>query len=50
MVIMAAPGERWEIESLSDGSIEREKSISTGEITGAESLRELFARYEDPEV
>jgi hypothetical protein len=47
MVIVAAPGERWEIEFLSDGSIEIEKFISTGEITGAESLGELFARYED---
>ena len=49
MVIVAAPGERWEIEFLSDGSIEIEKFISTGEVTGAESLGELFARYEDPD-
>jgi hypothetical protein len=47
MVIVATPGERWEIEFLSDGSIEIEKFISTGEITGVESLRELFVRYED---
>jgi len=45
MVLVAVPGERWEIEFLSDGSIEIEKFISTGEISGAESLEEMFARY-----
>ena len=47
VVIVAAPGERWEIEFFGDGSVEIEKFISTGEITGAESLGELFVRYED---
>jgi hypothetical protein len=49
MVLVATPGERWEIEFLSDGGIEVEKFISTGEIIGPESLEELFARYEDPD-
>ena len=44
-VFVALPGERWEIEFLSDGSIEIEKFLSSGEIHGAESLGELFARY-----
>jgi hypothetical protein len=51
MVLVAMPGERWEIEFRSDGSIEVEKFLSSGEIHGAESLGELFARYagqEDP--
>lgn len=47
MVLVAVPGERWEIEFRSDGAVEIEKFISTGEIHGAESLRELFARYAD---
>ncbi|MGE0820710.1 MAG: hypothetical protein AB7G75_20960 [Candidatus Binatia bacterium] len=46
-VFVALPGERWEIEFLSDGSIEIEKFISTGEIHNASSLEELFTRYED---
>jgi hypothetical protein len=47
MVLVAVPGERWEIEFRSDGSIEVEKFLSSGEIHGAESLGELFARYAD---
>ena len=49
MVVVAVPGERWEIEFRSDGTIEVEKFISTGEIHEAESLSELFARYADQE-
>ena len=49
MVLVSAPGERWEIEVLSDGGIEIEKFVSNGEIFGSESLEELFARYEDSE-
>lgn len=48
-VLVAVPGERWEIEFLSNGSIEVEKFISTGEIYGSESLSELFVRYADQE-
>lgn len=49
MVLMAVPGERWEIEFRSDGSIEIEKFLSPGEIYDKESLGELFARYADQE-
>jgi len=49
MVLVAVPGERWEIDFLSDGSVEVEKFISTGEIYGAQSLSELFARYANQE-
>lgn len=49
MVNVAVPGERWEIEFLSDGSIEVEKFISNGEIVGEEALNDLFARYSEPE-
>ena len=45
MVNVAAPGERWEIEFLEDGSIEVERFISNGEVDGEETLRELFVRY-----
>lgn len=49
MVLVAVPGERWEIEFRSDRSVEIEKFISTGEISDVESLSELFARYTDQE-
>ena len=49
MVIAAAPGERWEIEFLDDGSVEVERFISGGQICGQEVLNELFARYSEDE-
>ncbi|OCR02124.1 hypothetical protein BCD67_22820 [Oscillatoriales cyanobacterium USR001] len=49
MVTVAVPGERWEVEFLSDGSAEVEKFISNGGITGEESLKELLSRYSEQE-
>lgn len=49
MVIAAAPGERWEIEFLQDGTLEVERFISNGEVSGEEALSELFARYSQAE-
>lgn len=45
MVLVATPGERWEIEFLDDGSVEIEKFTSNGEIYGKDILNELLARY-----
>lgn len=47
MVIVTMPGERWEVEFLTDGSVEVERFVSNGEIYGEESLRELFTKYAD---
>jgi hypothetical protein len=47
MVSVAVPGERWEIEFLTDGSVEVERFASDGEIYGEEALAELFAQYAD---
>ena len=47
MVMIAVPGERWEVEFLKDGSIEVEKFVSNGEIFGKEAFDELFAKYSD---
>jgi hypothetical protein len=47
MVLAPLPGERWEIEFLSDGSVEIERFISDGEISGEEVLGELMARFEE---
>jgi hypothetical protein len=47
MVLVAVPGERWEIEFLDDGSVEIERFTSNGEIYGKDIINELFARYSD---
>ena len=49
MVLVTVPGERWEIEFLSDGSIEVERFLSNGEICGEEALHELLTTYADSE-
>ena len=45
MVNVAFPGERWEVEFLDDGSVEVERFVSNGQISGDEMLSQLFARY-----
>ena len=47
MVNVAAPGERWEVEFLDDGSVEVERFVSNGQISGDEMLSQLFARFAD---
>ena len=49
MVLIAVPGERWEVEFMSDGSVEVERFVSSGEICGEEALTELFDTHSDPE-
>lgn len=49
MVTVAVPGERWEVEFLSNGAVDVEKFISNGEIAGEEALSELFAQYLEQE-
>ncbi|MCU0542995.1 MAG: hypothetical protein MUE44_12475 [Oscillatoriaceae cyanobacterium Prado104] len=50
MVIVAVPGERWEVEFFSDGAVEVEKFVSNAEIAGEEALSELFDRYSEGET
>jgi hypothetical protein len=40
-VVVAAPGERWEIEFLADGTLDVEVFTSDGTIHGAEKLADL---------
>ncbi len=47
MVIIAVPGERWEIEFGSDGKVEVERFISTGEIEYESAVEDLFRRFSD---
>ncbi len=49
MVLITAPGERWEVEFMEDGSVEIERFVSNGEICGEETLQELLTSHVDPE-
>jgi hypothetical protein len=49
MVLVAIPGERWEIEFFNDGSVEVERFISRGNLASEEVFSELFAAYAEPE-
>lgn len=47
MVCATVPGERWEIEFLTDGTIEVEIFKSDGEIADSAVLESLFAKFSD---
>lgn len=47
LVEVAVPGQRWEIEYLSDGTVEIEKFISTGMIFDIEEINVLFRDFSD---
>jgi hypothetical protein len=48
MVRIDVPGERWEVEFMSDGSIETEVFRSDGEIaSGENSFDRLFRKFSD---
>ncbi len=49
MVLVAIPGERWEIEFFNDGLVEVERFISRGNLVSEEVFSELFAAYAEPE-
>lgn len=49
MVTVAVPGERWEVEFLSDGSVDVEKFVSHGGVAGEEALGKLFDRFSESE-
>ncbi|MGE0713188.1 MAG: hypothetical protein AB7N76_35430 [Planctomycetota bacterium] len=44
-ILIAVPGERWEVDFLADGSIDVEVFRSDGAIHGRELLADLFARH-----
>jgi hypothetical protein len=50
MVLVAIPGERWEIEFFSGGSIEVERFTSSGTIGDASLFSQLFAAYAQDEI
>jgi hypothetical protein len=47
MVLIAVPGQRWEVEFLEDGSVEVERFLSAGKIEAGEALDELFSKFSD---
>lgn len=47
MVEVAVPGERWEVEFMSDDSFEIEKFKSNGEIFKEDELKVLFDSFSD---
>ncbi|WP_437981240.1 hypothetical protein [Sorangium sp. So ce117] len=49
MVLVAVPGERWEVEFFSDGSVEVEVFTSNGKILAGDALAGLFARHSSAE-
>ena len=42
MVLIAVPGERWEVEVMDEGHVEVERFLSDGTISGEETLDTLF--------
>lgn len=48
MVVVAVPGERWEVEFMDEGGVEVEMFRSDGTIGDASALGALFAREETP--
>lgn len=45
MVEVAVPGQRWEVEFFTDGSIDVEKFISDGTLYNKSELENLFAEF-----
>jgi len=49
-VLVAVPGERWEVEFMDDGQMEVERFASDGTISGPEKLERLFAVHGRPDA
>jgi hypothetical protein len=47
MVIVAMPGERWEVEFFEDGEVEVERFLTSGKIEGEGALKVLRSRDSD---
>jgi hypothetical protein len=47
MVLIAVPGERWEVEFFVDAHVEVEVFRSSGHIDDEDSIKRLFAEFSD---
>ena len=47
MVLVAVPGERWEVEFGENGEVDVEVFVTTANIGAAEKIEELFRRFSD---
>jgi len=45
MVIVAVPGQRWEVEFLEDGRVDVEKFVSDGTISDESELLRLLEEF-----
>ncbi|HBI41620.1 MAG TPA: hypothetical protein DDY78_02025 [Planctomycetales bacterium] len=49
-VVIAVPGQRWEVDFLEDGSVYVERFVSNGHIDDESAFIELFAKFSDEEA
>lgn len=47
MVEIVAPGQRWEVEFMDDGTVEVEKFISDGDYYDVKEIDTLFKEFSD---
>lgn len=47
MILIAVPGQRWEVEFFRDGQVEVERFLSSGNIQSEELLEELLREFGD---
>ena len=47
LIEIAVPGQRWEVEFMSDGSIEIEKFVSDGTIFDNKEIETLLREFSD---
>ena len=45
LVVVAVPGQRWEVQFMADGEIGVEKFLSDGEIHSENELTKLFTEF-----
>jgi hypothetical protein len=48
-VLVAVPGERWEIDVLTDGRLDFERFVSSGDIAGGRELSRLITNHTHPD-
>ncbi len=45
LVVVAVPGQRWEVQFMADGEVGVEKFLSNGEIHSENELGNLFSEF-----